>query len=260
MRSLSLLPWVRTAFGVIFLLRTTPILAPIGVGFAREATPLLGWPPHGWHVAAFGASLPPSVVAVLCIVRTLAAIAFVVGLRPRVSGLVAGVCGYAVLAQDALAFVNSLHLLYLGTMVLAIAESTSGVRLVRAVVASIYGWSAIAKLNASWLSGEALRVFHEEGALRGPLGDAIVAGERRALIAWAIVALELTLGPALLWRRTRAVALVVAVAFHVGIEIAMRPDVLGWEMLVLLLTFWRRRVAVDRVTGSPPMSRPPARR
>jgi len=244
------LGWCRAAVGAIFLLRTTPLLVPLGLPFVSDATPLLGWPRDGWRVAAFGVVLPSALIAILCVARTIAAALFMLGVRARAAGIVAGACGYVVLARDALAFVNSLHLLYLATIVLAVAGSTaSGVRLVRAFVVSIYVWSGVAKLNASWLGGEALALMHDDGFLRGAIGDAIVASDaRRIAVAWGVAIFELAIGPALLWRRSRAPALVAAFAFHAVIEDAMRPDVIGWAMAALLLSFVERQ-------GQPPSQR-----
>ena len=60
----------RVAIGALILLRTTPILAPLDLPFLRSAYPLLGWPDGRWTVAG----LPPAIAALLCILRTVAAV------------------------------------------------------------------------------------------------------------------------------------------------------------------------------------------
>lgn len=250
------LGYARIAFGVVVLLRTTPLLSFLDIPFLHSVSPLLGWPPDGWHVAAFGIALPDTVVAALCIVRTVAAIAFCVGVRARIAGVVAGVSGYLVVAQDVFGYTNTSHLLCVASIVLALGNAgcavallpdralspASGRWLVRALVVSVYAWSGIAKLNATWLSGEALAQFHADGFVRGALGSWLVAtSSLRIVVACAVAMTELALGPLLLWTRTRRVALLVALGFHVVVETVVHPDVLGWAMAALLFSFWDRQ-------------------
>src|SRR5207249_1644961 len=107
-------------------------------------------------------ALPPKIVATLCVIRTAAAIAFLLGIETLASGLIAGVAGYLVLVQQPFGFVFTLHLLYEGTILLALTDcgsalalrprrprsAGSGLRLIQLFVASIYAWAAIGKLRA----------------------------------------------------------------------------------------------------------------
>lgn len=255
------LGWSRAALGALFLLRTTPLLAPLHVGFLAGTVPLLGWPDHAFAGAAL-LPLPPVVVATLCILRTLAAAAFMLGVRTRAAGIVAGTAAYLVLAQTPFDFLLTYHLLFLGTLLVAVAgggvafalrpeaprDEQSGERLVQLFVVSIYAWAAFAKLRPDWLDGRTLELFHADGALRGGLADLLLAGPaRRTAVAVGVVATEALLGPLLLWARSRRYALVVAVAFHAALQIVATPDFFSWEMLALLLCFW----PVARQKGAP---------
>ena len=226
---------VRIAVGVLFLVRTTPILMPLGFHWAHA--PLLGWPDGKFHIAIF--SLPAWVVAALAIVRTLAAIAFTLGFRARDAGIVASVCAYVVLAQDALSYINTLHLLFMSTFLVAIADtSSSGLWLVRAIPLGVYVFSGIAKLNAQFLSGRTLIELRADGFLRGFVASFACASPGRAhAVSIAVVACELTLPFLLAFPRTRLVALVLAVTFHATIEVSMHPDLFGWIMITLLVAF-----------------------
>lgn len=230
-----LLVVIRVTVGAIFLARTTPLLGWLGFRFAEPT--LLGWPSQGFHVSFF--SIPAWLAATLVVVRTLAALAFTAGFRARVFGVVAAIAGWVLLADDALAYVNSLHLLYLATLFVALAD-VSTMWLVRAVPLSVYAFSALAKMNAEFVSGRALLGFCEDGILRGVVARAVCLTPGRANVAsMLVIAGELALPILLAIRRTRHVALACAIVFHVTIEWTMHPDVFGWLMVTLLLSFLR---------------------
>ena len=84
---------------------------------------------------------------------------------------------------------------------------------------------------------------------------------RRAIAGPAIAFGELALGPLLLYRRTRPAGLVLAAAFHLGIQWMGHPDVIGWTMLCLLLVFFdgrwlRRRQRTQTADSSGQMTSP----
>jgi vitamin K-dependent gamma-carboxylase len=262
----------RLVFGGLVLLRTTPLLGFFHVPYLDGATPLLGWPSARWHIAAFGLALPSAVVAALCIARTLGVLLFTAGVWTTKAGLTASVLGYVVLAQNVMGYVNTLHLLLLGMLVLAISgagsqlalrpepavDPTSGLHLVRALVVSVYAWSGLAKLNPSWLRGDALIQLHQGGIVRGALADVLLASPwGRATAAWGVAATELALGPLLLWLRTRPAAVVVALLLHAVLEASVHPDFFGFAMAALLLSFVEPRAR--RVTDKAPATQPPAR-
>src|SRR5688572_30313384 len=62
------LGWSRAALGLLFLIRTTPLLAPLHLWALSDTSPLLGWPDDRWHGTPVGIALPPSIVASLCVV------------------------------------------------------------------------------------------------------------------------------------------------------------------------------------------------
>jgi hypothetical protein len=237
----------------LFLLRTTPVLLPLRLDFSVNTYPLLGWPTSEWHGAAIGLALPVWALRVACIVRTLSALCFLLGVRTRVSGVVAGVSGYLVLVQDPFGFVATLHLLYQGTILLALADAgsslalrpeparnvASSLRLIRLFLSSIYFWAGLVKLRPDWLDGRTLALFQRDGAFSGPLA-ALVLGTAtsRAVIACTIALTELSLPALLWWRKTARIAPFIALGLHASIELSAHPDLLGWEMAALLLCLW----------------------
>lgn len=222
---------IRVGLGVLFLVRTT-----IGARLVGLASPnwLYGWPSGGWHPSVFGIALPSTVICALCVLRTLGAVAFVIGYRVRLGGLVAGLCGLAVLTQDPLAFFNTMYLLHVGVVMIALSipDALSPPRF---LVMSVYAWAGIAKLNSDWLSGRVLFELAADGTIRR--GGSLVGTTTAVVAAIAVVVIELSLPLLLLLRRSRPIGLVAAVAFHVALEAFVRPDLFGWAMLSLLVAF-----------------------
>ena len=254
------LAWARAAVGALLLLRTTPLLAPLDLWFLRDTLPLLGWPQAGWSATPGLLALPAGVVEALCVLRTLGAVALMLGVFARAGGIVAGIAGYLVMAHDPFGLVFTLHLLYQAAILLALTDAgstfalrpaavrsaASGVTLMRLWIASIYFWAGIAKLRPDWLDGRTLELFWHGGAIHGALADMVVGTPvRRALFGTGTALWETALGPLLLWPRTRRFALLGAYLFHAGLELTARPDLLGWAMASLLLCF------VDRARSSP---------
>jgi hypothetical protein len=240
----------RLAIGVLFLVRTTPLFRIFHSAGSGEAL-LQGLPDAYWHGTPTIA-LPALVVASLCVARTIAAALFTLGLRPRVSGLVAGGAGYLVLLQRPFAFVSTLHLLFEATLLLSLTDCdaaltpwprvsrapVSGLWLMRAFVASIYLWAGLAKVRHDWLDGSTLAELHRMHWLAGRVAGAVLATDGRRVAVAVLVALgELALGPLLLVRRSRTLGLALAVGFHVAIEVIGRADLFGYEMLALLVVF-----------------------
>lgn len=236
----------RLAFGIVFLLRTTPLLLPLHPRFLGVGNGWLGWPDDGTHISVAGLTLPTGVVAALVVARTLAALLMALGYRTTLTGLVASACGYLVLAQDAFGYFHHLHLLYLGAFLFAVVDSdaayairltpprspASSLALLRVFAASIYVWAAIGKLLSEWGTGAALARFRASGAIGLDTGH-------DAIVEIAIVAAEFALGVGLLLPRTRRVALVAAFAMHIAFELFLSVDSIGWQMCALLLVFTR---------------------
>jgi hypothetical protein len=117
-------------------------------------------------------------------------------------------------------------------------DPPSGRALVQALVVSVYAWSGLAKLNGSWLSGDALARFHEGGLVGGALADLVLGSPARCVaVAWILAITEMAIGPLLLWPRSRKAAIVAALFFHTALEQAVHPDFFGFAMAVLLLSF-----------------------
>jgi hypothetical protein len=253
-RPLTARAFARIALGTLLVVRTTPLANLLPIPLAHVRGPLFGWPDAGFHLAWAGLVLPAGVQIALCVVRTIAALAFVTGVRARVAGIVAGACGFVALSQDPLGFVFTLYVLFLGTIVVALTDGTSRLalvpdrptddaaagrssdRLLSLFVASIYACSAAAKLQSEWLSGGTLLALAEDKLLGAYVASLLIDHPAlRSTAAVGVFVIELSLPVLLLVRRTRRLAVFVALGLHATFEVAAHPDVMGWLMAALLL-------------------------
>jgi uncharacterized membrane protein YphA (DoxX/SURF4 family) len=240
---------VRIGIGVLILLRTTPILAPLDVLFLRDANPLLGWPEAGFSFEW----LSPDIVRSLCVLRTLGAAALTLGLWTAPAGLLVASAGFLVASQSPFGAPATLQLLYQAAALLGLSDASaviairptparsprSSTWLLRVFVASIYGWAGLFKLRPDWLDGRTLAALHDSGAIHGAISDWVLGTpSSRQFVAWGVALFELAAGPLLLWPRTRRPAMAAAYAFHLTLEVTAHPDFLGWGLMALLLVFF----------------------
>jgi hypothetical protein len=252
-RDLRLLGAARIALGTVFLVRTTALVNALPISLARVHGPLYGWPERGaaiMRMAWADVVLSDGVRQTACVVRTAAAVMFVLGIRARIAGIVAGMLGLVAMSQDPFGFIFTLYTMFVGTIVLALTDATSvlawkpdrtfdarsSAALVRWVVATIYIWSAIAKMQKEWLDGGTLLALSEDGLLAPGVATLLLThGSLRVVGAWSAMLAELALGGALLVSRTRVVAVAAAIAMHLVFELVAHPDVMGMVMASLLV-------------------------
>lgn len=117
----------------------------------------------------------------------------------------------------------------------------------QAQVAIVYVFGAIAKLNGDWLAGVPVAQWLRNSAGRNPWAAELIASpEMVPLVVWGGIAFDLLIVPALLWRRTRTLAVVASVGFHVSNSILFHIGVFPWFMLGATTLFlepnWPRRI------------------
>ncbi|MFO7563021.1 MAG: HTTM domain-containing protein [Enhygromyxa sp.] len=121
----------------------------------------------------------------------------------------------------------------------------------QAQLAIVYGYGAIAKLNYDWIAGAPIAQWMQNSAARNPwAADIIAAPELVPIISWGGLLFDALIVPALLWRRTRALAVVVSLGFHLSNSILFEIGVFPWMMLAATTLFfapdWPRRVPLLR--------------
>lgn len=217
-----------------------------------------------------GFSLGDGATRALVLARTALSVLLLLGVRAQLSaGLLAAV-SYTLILADRYRYYHHLHLLYVCLAFLALApigrslslehalggflrrlrgdsrpKAASDVlsplwplQLIRALVVGVYGAAGVSKLDASWLAGDALRHLERVYVLKGTVWEAVrgLAGYRGVAVGSLVV--ELLLPVCLLLPRTRRLAVLGGLAFHVGISLSMPVYSFGVQMAVLLLAFW----------------------
>ena len=248
---LRTLAGARIALGVVVLVRTTPAAAWLGLPIDAPRV-LVDWPGAAWAVHA-GASMPAGLVAVLCILRTAGAAAFLFGLWTRGSALVAAVAGVALLTQDVFVATHTFRLLYGSLFVLAFTDCgaawavrvlpardlRSSEWLVRCWALSVYAWAVVAKLRPGWWTGRALLLDASDGLFRPWVVRAFLSSAHAcATTAILVLALEALIAGLLVSRHTHRAAVALALAMHVAFELVATPDVFGAVMIALLGVVW----------------------
>lgn len=126
-----------------------------------------------------------------------------------------------------------------------------------AQIALVYGFAAVAKLDADWLAGRPFEVWLPPKAdwLLGPL---LVQPWMKWILVWGGLAFDALIVPLLLWQPTRALAIALAVAFHLFNSYIFRIGVFPYLGIAFCLLFVPgedlRRRFLPRKPPAPPIA------
>lgn len=139
---------------------------------------------------------------------------------------------------------------------------TRGVLLFQMAV--VYLFAGIAKLDPDWLAGVPQRIWFPGPRSLSILHPLLAHDAAPLVIAWGGIAFDLGIVPALLWRRTRAVAFAVAILFHASNAALLGLASFPWFSIAATTLFldpsWPRRLGwLDRSLPAlpPPEARAP---
>lgn len=117
--------------------------------------------------------------------------------------------------------------------------------LLRFQMGVVYIYAGVAKLNSDWLSGSPLDIWLTSKARASQFCEILNSPQTPLAMAWGGLFLDLAVVPMLLWRRTRVVALLLALGFHVVNAVIFGVASFPWLSLVLSSLFfspdWPRR-------------------
>jgi hypothetical protein len=230
------------------------------IGFAA------GYGAGGFNVAQLGwldpvlPALDARVIVVLWVFQAyLAARIALGGARQWLGILLAGLYGSSYLASQLDSWQHH-YLLALLLVVLAWVPWKNADRvswpfhLIRVQISLLYFWTAVSKMHPSWLDGSVLRRAH------GPIHAVQIWVESQVgispdlfwgVLAWSGLITELFMCVAVLVLRTRGIAVILGIGFHLAIEflLGLRISLFTWYMLSLFVLVmppeWWERIAVS---------------
>lgn len=138
-----------------------------------------------------------------------------------------------------------------------------GLWILRFQIALPYVYGGIAKLVGDWLAGEPIRTWLAERSAQSVFGLWISQEWLVYAICYGGLLFDLGVVPLLLWRRTRMLALLAALAFHLANAYLFTIGIFPWLMIAATLLFlppdWPRRFrrAAWRDLTSRPNAREP---
>jgi hypothetical protein len=105
-------------------------------------------------------------------------------------------------------------------------------------IALPYVFGGIAKIDADWLSAEPMKnVLRLQGWADGVPGWLSESGVAH-LFTWGGLFFDLLVVPAILWRRTRVVGFLLAIAFHLSNSVMFNIHVFPWLMIAATTVFF----------------------
>jgi hypothetical protein len=248
---------VRIAFGAVAMLSAGRTLAngwvhSLYAGPAERFTyPLLGWVPKP----------SPGLGYALVLTVLVGGAAVVAGWRWRPALAALWVAFSWIEFVDATTYLNHYWFVSLFGLLLLVApcaeEFAIGARhrrvavgwiwLLRAQIAVVYWFAGIAKLNGDWLRDALpLRLWLPARADVPLIGGLLDEPATAYALSWAGAAFDCTIVVLLLWRRTRPLAWLAVVAFHVVTWRLFAIGVFPWLMIAVTTLFfdpaWPRRL------------------
>ena len=214
------------------------------------------WPGIGLHLHFFAIGVLGTLVAA--------------GLSYRASCLLLCLALWYIVLLDKAAYLNHLYLaaLLAGLLAVVPAHSTCSIdarrrpalaqrpmprwclSLLRFQIALPYVFGGIAKLNPDWLAGQPMGLWMSRMTQLKPYAPFLDEPAAGLAASYAALILDLAVIPALLWKRTRTLAFVAAVMFHLLNFVMFRIGIFPWMMIVATTLFlspgWPRRFLPQR--------------
>ena len=268
----SMLTWLTSDMG------SRPLgLSRIIVGGAAVIRSIVAWPvltaltrPEILRVPYADWVPTPSLPLVVAIVGVwfVSALLFMVGWRVSLTGPALTLAIATTLSLDQQTYSNHLYLMAWLVLLMTVADAGAGIAigkpdrtivrwpllLIMLQLSLVYGFSAVTKLNATFLSGVTLARVLRDGVI--PFPDAVRTPAILSVLAATVVFVELFIA-VMLWRsRFRPAAFLFGLGLHASITLTMASTaqlfVFSMEMLALYPLFLSTEVlAVTAPTDSP---------
>lgn len=127
----------------------------------------------------------------------------------------------------------------------------------RIQMALVYFYGGIAKLNGDWLQRQPIDHWLHKRSETHALGWVLDSEPVSYLFAYGGLAFDLFIGPLLLWRKTRPIAVVMVVAFHLTNSYVFTIGVFPWLGIAATVLFFEPRTVRRMLNwfGHAPMQR-----
>ncbi len=162
----------------------------------------------------------------------------------RLCSLLCGVGLSYIFLIDKTHYLNHMYFLVWVCVLFAVVQSSRHqfghqwmIDLARFQVAVVYVFGGIAKLNTDWIEGRPMLYWMDQRRDWAYVGEFIAWDPFAMGIAWGGIAFDLLVIPALLWRRTRWLAVVATVGFHLVNAGLFRIGIFPWLMIGLTVMF-----------------------
>lgn len=241
--------WTRRLFGGLMVIAIARFIA---LGWVTE---IYTAPATHFTYTGFGwvRAWPAPWMTVHMVVAGLAALAMALDWRPRLAALIFAVLfTYAELISKA-AWLNHYYLVSLLAFIFAALPLHRDRRaspwvytVLRVQVGCVYVFAGLAKLDADWLvRAEPLYTWLQAHADVPLVGGVLTTKAAAFVMSWAGAIFDLLVVPGLLWARTRRLAYLAAVGFHLSIWLLFPVGMFSFIMLIAATVFfapdWPRR-------------------
>ncbi|MEM9516740.1 MAG: HTTM domain-containing protein, partial [Actinomycetota bacterium] len=232
----------RCAFGALVVIGQVRFLARGWVEeFYLAPEVHLTYPGLGWV-----RPLPTPAMYAVVVGLGLLGVAIAVGWRTRMAAALFAIGFTYTELIDAALYLNHYWFISLAAVVLAVVPTARdgtvaavSVLALRGQLAVVYVFAGVAKLNDDWLlRGEPLSTWlaaRTDRPLIGPLLDEPYVGLG---LSWAGALFDLTIVGWLLWRRSRPIAYVALVVFHIATAALFQIGMFPWVMILLTPIFF----------------------
>lgn len=122
-----------------------------------------------------------------------------------------------------------------------------------ALLGIVFIFAGLAKIDGDWLAGEPLRAWTADDHGMPVIGPILAQPWGPTALSWAGAAFDLLVVPALLWRRTRLLAFLLGVGFHVTNDQLFSIGIFPWFAVTATTLYfrpdWPRRVLAVLMGG-----------
>lgn len=220
------------------------------------------WVEPTFHFKYFGFSwvtpLPETGLYILIGVLLLASLLFTLGLLYRISALIFAFGFTYLFLLDQAKYLNHFYLICLLSWVSVFLPANTccaldakwrpslknnsapawTLNLLRFQVAVVYFYGGLAKLNADWLRGEPMRTWLQDRADWAVVGSLSQLSLAPYFFSYGGLLFDLLIIPALLWKRTRLLAFVLAVFFHLSNSQLFTIGIFPWLGIAITALFF----------------------